>query len=230
MFAIYRHTADNNDDVNDIDVDSVEDEFFDAIQTRSLNEWDYNRLGNYWRVKGANHKAVDCFRQGLHLNPNQPDLLLNLARILLHLNYLADSRALVERCLTLTSSSEEEEEEEEEEEKNSWLEHFTLGEINELVGSFEEALGHYKMTLALNPSFELAEWHVMNLEEQLAKEADTEIVIQHTGVIVLLLTIAVFLGLVYILDGDEDKEKICNKDLLTSSRKITRKNKASKFK
>ncbi|WP_411023813.1 tetratricopeptide repeat protein, partial [Salmonella sp. s51228] len=50
------------------------------IQTKLLNQ-----IGNYWRIRGNTYLAIECFRKALSLKPDNPDVLLNLARVLYNL-------------------------------------------------------------------------------------------------------------------------------------------------
>lgn len=45
----------------------------------------YNLIGNFWRIKGDTQKSIECFRKALSILPEEPDFLLNLARVLFNL-------------------------------------------------------------------------------------------------------------------------------------------------
>lgn len=61
----------------------------------------YSRLGNYWRIKGDTKEAIECFRRSLTKSPTNPDVLLNLARTLFHINYLDDAIYLTKQCVVI---------------------------------------------------------------------------------------------------------------------------------
>lgn len=85
---------------------------------------------------------MECFRSALTISHNNPDVLLNLARMLLNLNYMKDAIYLAERSL-----------DHEHPEQSTWLQHFTLAEILEKTGEYERALNHLQLALDQNPSF-----------------------------------------------------------------------------
>lgn len=51
----------------------------------------YNQIGNFWRIKGDTRQAIECFRKALAIMPTNSDVLLNLARVLFHMQYLDDA-------------------------------------------------------------------------------------------------------------------------------------------
>lgn len=51
----------------------------------------YNQIGNFWRIKGDTRQAIECFRKALAITPTNSDVLLNLARVLFHMQYLDDA-------------------------------------------------------------------------------------------------------------------------------------------
>lgn len=57
----------------------------------------YNQIGNFWRIKGDAKKSIDCFRRALAISPSNPDVLLNLARVLFNFQYLDDAIHLTRR-------------------------------------------------------------------------------------------------------------------------------------
>lgn len=75
-------------------------------------------MGNYWRIRGNTYLAIECFRKALSRKTDNADVLLNLARVLYNLNYQQDAAYLARISLQVQSP-----------EQNSWLQHFTLGEV-----------------------------------------------------------------------------------------------------
>jgi tetratricopeptide (TPR) repeat protein len=51
----------------------------------------YNKIGNFWRVKGDATISIECFRKALSINPTNSEVILNLARVLFHQGYLEDA-------------------------------------------------------------------------------------------------------------------------------------------
>ncbi|XP_065194453.1 uncharacterized protein LOC135825757 [Sycon ciliatum] len=112
-----------------------------------------NELGNFWRVQGNTLEAVECFRAALHQQPDNADVLLNLARLLLNMGYVQDARALAHKSLAVASP-----------EHNSWLQHFTLADTYERSGSQEDTIRELSHTLDLNPGFKPAEMLLSHLK------------------------------------------------------------------
>lgn len=180
----------------DVNMNEVELELLSIISSKSLSETDYNRLGNFWRVRGDTHEAINCYRQGLSRSPDHPDLLLNLARVLVNLEYWDDARELVHKSLQVKSP-----------EHSSWLEQYTLGEISKEKGSLEDAIVYFRQALDLNPNFELAQCQLQELEGQLQNTLDSFSTIVYTLLILVLLTAGVLCLLLWLLGDDEDEEE-----------------------
>lgn len=87
----------------------------------------YNQIGNFWRIKGNTQNSIECFRKALSISPNNPEVLLNMARVLFNLQYLDDAIFLTRRSLVMQTSTQ-----------NTWLQHFTLGEILKAYGHYQE--------------------------------------------------------------------------------------------
>jgi tetratricopeptide (TPR) repeat protein len=51
----------------------------------------YNKIGNFWRIKGNALLSIECFRKALSINPTNSEVILNLARVLFHQGYLEDA-------------------------------------------------------------------------------------------------------------------------------------------
>lgn len=112
----------------------------------------YNQIGNFLRIKGDTYHSIECFRSALAIAPANSDILLNLARVLHNLQYLDDAITLTQRSLDLQPSD-----------RNSWLQHFTMGEIHKSRGDVEQAIIHFRNALDLNPAFIPAELHLREL-------------------------------------------------------------------
>lgn len=78
----------------------------------------YNQIGNFWRIKGNAQRSIECFRRALAVSPHNAEVLLNLARVLLVLEYLDDASYLARRSLELQPPD-----------RNAWEQYLTLGQI-----------------------------------------------------------------------------------------------------
>ena len=145
----------------------------------------YNQIGNFWRIKGNTQLSIECFRTALSISPNNPDVLLNLARVLFNLQYLDDAIHLTRKSLEMQGSD-----------KNTWLQHFTLGEILKAYGHFHEASLHFKHTLDLNPGFQPAEAHLKEM-----KMTPDSTITYYTLFIILFLVLGVLCGILTSMDG-----------------------------
>lgn len=146
----------------------------------------YNQIGNFWRIRGNTYQSIECFRKALSLSPENPDVLLNLARVLFNLQYLDDAIFLTRRSLEMQPPDQ-----------NSWLQHFTLGEILKAYGHFREAALHLRHTLDLNPGFQPALAHIREME--VSPDAT---VTYYTLFIILFLVLGVLCGIVTSIDSN----------------------------
>lgn len=112
----------------------------------------YNHIGNFWRIRGNTRLAIQCFRKALSLSPNNSDVLLNLGRVLMNLKYDDDALVLTMQSLRMLQPGQ-----------NSWLQHFTLGEILK-SRSIDEAAVHFRLALELNPGFSAAQAYLDDIE------------------------------------------------------------------
>jgi tetratricopeptide (TPR) repeat protein len=149
----------------------------------------YDNIGNFWRIKGDTQASIECFRKALSIAPNNPHVLLNLARVLFNLQYLDDAIALTRQSLKMQSP-----------EQNSWQQHFTLGEILKAYGHFNEAALHFRHALDLNPNFAPAESHLREME--VVPDAT---VTYYTLCIILFLVLGVLCGILTSIDAGFDE-------------------------
>ena len=149
----------------------------------------YNQIGNFWRIKGNTQLSIDCFRKALSISPDNPDVLLNLARVLFNLQYLDDAIFLTRRSLTMQPPSQ-----------NAWLQHFTLGEILKAYGHFQEASLHFRHSLELNPGFQPAQAHLREMEG-----SPSPSVTQYTLFIILFLVLGVLFGVITSIEANFDE-------------------------
>lgn len=137
---------------DNVQTDVIEVNLIDALKSSENKLILFNQIGNFLRIKGDTYHAIECFRSALVISYNNADILLNLARLLLNLNYIKDALYLVEHSLDQQSA-----------EQSTWLQHFTLGEILERNGELERALSHFQMALDENPAFHPAKINIKNL-------------------------------------------------------------------
>lgn len=129
--------------------------------------------------------SIECFRKALWLDPKNADTLLNMARVLYNLQYLDDAIYLTKQSLEAQSP-----------EQNSWLQHFTLGEILKAYGHYQEAVMHFRHTLDLNPGFQPAQAHLREMEA-----SPDATVTYYTLFIILFLVLGVLCGILTSIDG-----------------------------
>ncbi|KAK3927930.1 Tetratricopeptide repeat protein 17 [Frankliniella fusca] len=106
--------------VKDQDVENLERKLKKAKRDKPKSVKLYNQIGNFWRIKGDTQKSIECFRRALAVSPDNAEVLLNLARVMLNLQYWDDALKLTVWSLDKTD-------------KNAWQQHFTLGEIFKAV-------------------------------------------------------------------------------------------------
>ena len=150
----------------------------------------YNQQANYWRVKGDNFRAIECFRRALAVSPNNAEILLNLARVLFHLQFLDDAIFLTRRSLEVQPPD-----------KNAWPQHFQLGEILKAYCHYQEAALHLRHVLELKPDHEPAIKALKEMES--IPDATVHL---YTIIIILILVSAVLLWIMSTLDISSSSE------------------------
>lgn len=100
-------------------------------------------MGNFNRLIGDSHNAIECFRKALNLDPRNSVILINLARLLLKLKYYDDAIYLTKRSIEFSNKS-----------RSTWFQHFTLAEIYNTLGEGydNQALSHVLLALKLRPA------------------------------------------------------------------------------
>lgn len=173
---------------SEVDMNSLEDKLKKTLREKSNSVSVYNQIGNFWRIKGNTQESIECFRKALSILPNNAEVLLNLARVLFNLQYLDDAIFLTRRSLVMQPTN-----------KNSWLQHFTLGEILKAYGHYQEAALHFRHAIDLNPGFQPA---VANLREM--EGAPSPSVTQYTLFIILILVLGVVFGVITSIEANFD--------------------------
>ncbi|XP_021948555.1 uncharacterized protein LOC110846202 isoform X1 [Folsomia candida] len=171
-----------------IDLNALERKLRKAKKEKPSSVQLQNQIGNFNRIKGHTLRAIECFRRALAVAPNNPEVLLNLARLLFTLQYLDDSLFLARRSLELQAPD-----------RNAWAQHFALGEILRAYGHHREALLHFKHTLELRPDHTEAQEQLRELEILLAGTGLHTV----TLIIIILLVLGVVLVMVSSLENDE---------------------------
>lgn len=174
---------------HEVNMNDLEKKLRKAKKEKPKSAQVYNQIGNFWRIRGNTQMSIECFRKALSLSPNNSDVLLNLARVLFNLQFLHDAVELTRHSLATQSPDQ-----------NSWLQHFTLGEIFKALGSYSEASLHFRHTLDLNPGFPQAIAHLREMEI-----SPDGTVTYYTLFIILLLALGVLCGILTSMDGTFDE-------------------------
>lgn len=172
----------------EVNLEEIERKLKKSVKEKPNSASIYNQIGNLWRVKGDTYLAIECFRKALALSPRHSDALLNLARVLFNLHYLDDAIQLTRQSLDAAPQDQ-----------NTWLQHFTLGEILKAYGHNAEAQLHLKHALDLNPGFGPAQAHLKELNA-----GSDATVTYYTLFIILFLVLGVLCGILTSIDSGLD--------------------------
>ncbi|XP_047138913.1 uncharacterized protein LOC105848042 [Hydra vulgaris] len=123
-------------------VDVIESNLINAVKVGENRVVLFNLVGNFLRIKGDTYHSIECFRSAMHASSSNPDALLNLARIMMNLNYSADAVYLAEYSLRINEPN-----------VNTWLQHYALAEIFEQTGELEKSWTHFSISVDQNPTF-----------------------------------------------------------------------------
>lgn len=173
---------------SEVDLNDLEQKLLRLKKEKPKSSEVYNQIGNFWRIKGNTQLSIECFRRALSINPDHPDVLLNLARVLFNLQYLDDAISLTRRSLHMQPTD-----------KNSWLQHYTLGEILKAYGHYQEAALHFGYALELNPGFGPAIAHLREMDG-----SPSPSVTQYTLFIILFLVLGVLFGVITSMEASFD--------------------------
>ncbi|XP_071510193.1 uncharacterized protein [Diadema antillarum] len=168
-------------DSDQVDMSMLENSLRETIKLNPSSLAVLNQVGNFWRIKGNTYLAIECFRKAISLSPTNPDILLNLARVLFNLQYHADALYLTQKSLLFKTPDQ-----------NSWLQHFTLGEIYKVLGNYAEATVHFRHALDLNPTFQPAEVHLREIEQPTKTNA-TIYTLLIIGVLIVAVCVVLYL-------------------------------------
>ncbi len=98
------------------------------------------QIADYWRIRGETLKAIECYRTALHINPDNSDILLSLARLFYNYRLFEDVVFLTRKSLHVI-----------EDEANAWRQYYLLAETYGQIKQFDDSAAFYKKTLELNP-------------------------------------------------------------------------------
>uniref|UniRef100_A0A1X7TK74 Uncharacterized protein n=1 Tax=Amphimedon queenslandica TaxID=400682 RepID=A0A1X7TK74_AMPQE len=175
---VFKKTTDDQS----VDLVEVEKLLKKLLNENSNDPQVFNQVGNLWRVKGNTLLAIECFRKALSVSPNDPDVLINMARTLYNLKFIDDTLFLTKLSLHHKFPKSE-----------TWLQHYTLGEAYKVTKKYETAAAYFKKALELNPSLSRAEAHLRDLERQ------SSLTNFYTVIIILFLVSFVIIIISYLI-------------------------------
>lgn len=194
------------------DLELVENKLKQIKKEKPKTVGTFHQLGNFWRIKGEPRRAIECFRKALAISPHNADVLLNLAKVLFHLQYLDDAIYLTRRSLEVAPP-----------EKGAWPQYFTLGEIFKAYGHYQEAQIHFRHTLDLNPDYEPAIKYLKEMEDMPSSPMHF-----YTLIIIICLVIAVLLVILTSLENSENVQSKSQKQFHKSLRGMSWSSKKSR--
>ncbi|KAK2580973.1 hypothetical protein KPH14_006036 [Odynerus spinipes] len=182
----------NNGKAVDVDIDLLERRLKKAKREKPKSVQLYNQIGNFWRIKGDAQRSIECFRRALAVSPHNAEVLLNLARVLLVLQYLEDATYLARRSLQLQPPD-----------RNAWEQYLTLGQILKAYGHFQEAAVHFRYALELKPDLSDAAEALKEMESLPAASIHI-----YTLLIIICLVLGVLLVVLSSVECDEDSSLV----------------------
>lgn len=194
------------------DLELVENKLKQTKKDKPKSVGTFHQLGNFWRIKGDPRRAIECFRKALAVSPHNAEVLLNLAKVLFHLQYLDDAIYLTRRSLEVAPP-----------EKGVWQQYFTLGEIFKAYGHYQEAQIHFRHTLDLNPGYEPAIRMLKEMEDMPSSPMHF-----YTFIIIVCLVVGVLLAILTSLENSENELNRSHKQFHRSIKGLSWSNKKSK--
>ncbi|XP_011497478.1 PREDICTED: uncharacterized protein LOC105361886 [Ceratosolen solmsi marchali] len=174
--------------VIEFDIDLLERRLKRAKKEKPKSVQLYNQIGNFWRIKGNAQRSIECFRRALAVSPHNAEVLLNLARVLLMLEYLDEASYLARRSLELQPPD-----------RNAWEQYLTLGQIFKAFGYFQEAAVHLRHALELKPDLVDAAKALKELESLPIASIHV-----YTLLIIVCLVLGVLLVVLSSVECEED--------------------------
>ncbi|XP_053983138.1 uncharacterized protein LOC128878715 isoform X1 [Hylaeus volcanicus] len=182
----------NGGKTTDIDIDLLGKRLIKAKREKPKSVQLYNQIGNFWRIKGDARRSIECFRRALAVSPQNAEVLLNLARVLLAQQYLDDATYLVRRSLEMQPPDQ-----------NAWEQYLTLGQIFKEYGHYQEAAIHFRHALELKPDLSEAAEGLREVES--LPVASIHI---YTLLIIICLVLGVLLVVLSNVKCDEDSSLV----------------------
>ncbi|XP_043264851.1 uncharacterized protein LOC122404710 isoform X2 [Colletes gigas] len=176
----------------DIDIDLLEKRLIKAKREKPKSVQLYNQIGNFWRIKGDARRSIECFRRALAVSPQNAEVLLNLARVLLVQQYLDDATYLARRSLELQPPD-----------RNAWEQYLTLGQIFKAYGHYQEAAIHFRHALELKPDLSEVAEALREVESLPAASIHT-----YTLLIIICLVLGVLLVVLSNVECNEDSSLV----------------------
>ncbi|KAF7992742.1 hypothetical protein HCN44_005086 [Aphidius gifuensis] len=169
--------------IEDVDIDLLERRLKKAKFEKPKSVQLYNQIGNFWRIRGNAQRSIECFRRALAVSPHNAEVLLNLARVLMVLQYLDDATYLARRSLELQPPD-----------RNAWEQYLTLGQIFKAYGHHQEAAVHLRHALELKPDLPDAAEALKEVES-----SPTVALQPYTLYIIIVLTLFVLVAVVHLI-------------------------------
>ncbi|KAH9636811.1 hypothetical protein HF086_017014 [Spodoptera exigua] len=177
IYEQQRAGVENSDETTPAEVNGdADDEYLDC--GKAVNFTYYDNL-------------VGVARRHRHPNVPEPQVLLNLARVLFTLQYLDDAIYLTRRSLEVQPPD-----------RSAWQQYFTLGEIFKAYGHYQEAAMHLRHALDLKPDYEPAMAALKDIEN--TPEASVHV---YTLLIIVCLVMGVLLVILSSVDSGGDVEE-----------------------
>ncbi|XP_012282514.1 tetratricopeptide repeat protein 17-like isoform X2 [Orussus abietinus] len=178
----------------DVDINSLEKRLKKAKREKPKSVQLYNQIGNFWRIKGNAQRSIECFRRALAVSPHNAEVLLNLARVLLILQYLDDATYLARRSLELLPP-----------ERDAWEQFLTLGQIFKAYGHFQEAAIHLRHALELKPD-------LTDAAEALKEVESLPVASIHVYTLLIIVCLVLGVLLVILSSGECEEDSNPNGD------------------
>jgi tetratricopeptide (TPR) repeat protein len=104
------------------------------------------RIANYFRIQGNSLQAMECYRKAIFLDPNDSDVLMNVARFFYNLEFYDDSIEITRKSIDSMKPGQV-----------AFEQHYTLAQILIAYGNEAQAVLHLQYSLKLKPNYELSQ-------------------------------------------------------------------------
>uniref|UniRef100_A0A4W3J7M6 Tetratricopeptide repeat domain 17 n=1 Tax=Callorhinchus milii TaxID=7868 RepID=A0A4W3J7M6_CALMI len=132
---------------------------------KNISSWVlYNMASFYWRMKNEPYQVVECAIRALHFSPRQHKdvALVNLANVLHRAHFSADAAILVHAAMDVST--------------DFLTNHYTLGNIYAMLGSYNTSVLCYDQALIIKPGFEHAmkKKHAVLCQQKLEQKLEAQ--------------------------------------------------------